>query len=91
MAKFAIIQKRFYYEGTFNVERGWTLYSGGMFEDYPEFESRAAAKKDIERAIARVYYLAHGEYSSPDYRIVEVGGRLYKASERRTFGEYARK
>ena len=36
------------------------------------YESREAAKREIEERYASIYYLDHNEYARPDYRVVTV-------------------
>ena len=67
---FYILAKYNYYSGTFNRRENGPVLDGDGSR--LEFDSRKEAEEWIGDRTQGTYYLAHGEYSAPDYKVRKV-------------------
>ena len=62
----------YYYEGTYNAPRdGYVRGQDGMYLNFP---TKQSALEWIDKEEVKIYYLNHGEYSSPSYKVVYYRG-----------------
>lgn len=83
---FSILQKRHFYPGTLNVDSRWLVFDSESPYDQNTFETKSEAVDFMNELDNRTYYLSHGEYSAPDYKVVNENTRVYELAHKRTHG-----
>lgn len=67
---YAIKVKTYYYAGTFHAVPDHFWCDNGPSREI--FKTREAALKQVSELDSGIYYLSHGEYERPDYKVVAV-------------------
>jgi hypothetical protein len=96
MKTYAIVYRRHFYSGTFYADESYHIVDFSTSYDSPEglnsdgwtFNNKSDAEQALKGYGSRTYYLSHGEYSAPTYKVLSANHSIVKGALNRDSAIY---